>query len=153
MRAPDHPWSWLMSNFPCLPHCRFLSCARSNGVCQSANSHSFQFMKWNLCWMAVPLKTLACTSLLQVPSACMLDCFNQSSISQVTEKASMHITAVCLQWLFSRFFSMASFSGTRGVIFVGLFLCFTLFSLLWCATMPRDIWRRGYFLSSQEQGL
>lgn len=112
-------------------------------------------MKWNLCWMATPLKPLACTSLLQVPSACMLDCFNQSSISQVTGKACMLIT-VCLQWLFGRSLAIASFSATGGAIFVGLFLCFILFSLLRCATVVREHLVKGvkgnvYFLTSQEQ--
>lgn len=51
--------------------------------------------------MVMPLKALACTSLLQASSACMSGCFNQSSISQVSERAGVHITAVCLHWLSS----------------------------------------------------
>lgn len=45
------------------------------------------------------IKDPSISALLLVPNACMLGCFNHSSISQVSEKACMQVTALCLNWL------------------------------------------------------
>lgn len=114
-------------------------------------------MKWNLCWMAAPLGTLACTSLPQVPSACTLDCFEPKLFFHSWLK--MPGTAVCLQRLSSG--SVAGLLPWFALVapedesLWGFFLCFSLFRfslMLCCAEGDTESWRtkRVYFLASQE---
>lgn len=85
--------------------------------------------------MVTPLKSFACTALLQVPNACMSGCFNQTSISQVTERARYWcLSSLALQFKRSRPLAMTSFSssgsGNREAISVGFSLSFPLFGLM-----------------------
>lgn len=77
------------------------------------------------------IKDPSISALLLVPNACMLGCFNHSSISQVSEKACMQVTALCLNWL-SRTCVAGLSPWAASVALQGQslwdFLCLSLFS-------------------------
>lgn len=107
----------------------------------------FSLWSGTLCWMVMPLKTLACTSLLQVPSTCMSDCFNQTSISQVTERAGMHVKAVCLHWPFSECSSQQQQKGHLRIFF-GLSLFLVLSDAVLCPGRNGASKKREFLLCS-----